>query len=239
MLKLKNVTLVCIDGIGNTGPALEAIQASTYHIQYEKVIFITADVNIKSNDINIKSNNNLEIKNINKMSWNDYQKFLLKDLTNYFETEHVLSIHDDGYVSNHLKWIDEFYEYDYIGAPWPIFITKRLLANLSNQLDYLRIPFETNIPVLKNYNIDNYRVGNSGFSLKSKKLCEFTKNYADKYPGKPDDNIICVYEKEDITNNGLKIAPIEIAAKFSVETANEFNPSRDIQETFGFHRFNG
>jgi hypothetical protein len=231
MKKLKNTTLICVDGVGKTESALKSIEASTLNIEYEKVVLITPD-------LNIKSNNKISVSHINKMSWNDYNEFILKDLTNYFDTTYVLLTQDDGFVSNSENWTDEFFEYDYIGAPWPIYLTNHLLVNLSNNTDFHGNPFKTNIPKLPNYDLHNYRVGNGGFSFRSKRLCNLTKNYANKYPEKPEDCIISLYEREDIYNHDMYIAPVKVAAKFSVESPNEFNLTRDISQTFGFHRFN-
>lgn len=231
MKKLKNTTLICVDGVGKTESALKSIEASTLNLEYEKIVLITPDTNIESN-------NKIQVSHINKMTWNDYNEFILNDLTNYFDTPYVLLTQDDGFVSNAEKWSDEFFEYDYIGAPWPLYLVNHLLVNLSNGTDYHGTPFKTNVPKLPNYDLHRYRVGNGGFSFRSKRLCNLTKNYANKYPEKPEDCIISLYEREDIYNNNMYIAPVEVAAKFSVESPNEFNVTRDITQTFGFHRFN-
>ena len=47
-----------------------------------------------------------------------YSRFVMKDLLQHIETEHVLLIQWDGYVVNPAAWRDEFLDYDYIGARW-------------------------------------------------------------------------------------------------------------------------
>lgn len=229
MLKLKNVTLICVDGIGKSEDAIKSIEASTLNIKYEKVLLITADKNIQSN-------NNIEVKHINKITWGEYNEFIINQLTEYFDTDYVLLTQDDGYVSNDMMWSDEFFNYDYIGAPWPIDLVELILKNLGKQKGTHGEPFKKNIPIIKDYNPNNYRIGNGGFSFRSKKLCNLTKKYSQKYPNAPEDCIISIYEKEDIIKNKLKIAPVEIGARFSVESNNEFNPNGDISQTFGFHK---
>jgi hypothetical protein len=231
MIKIKDTTLICVDGIGKSDKAIKSIEASTENIKYEEVILITPDTNIKDNTV-------FKVRNINKMSWEEYNEFILNNLTDYFNTNYVLLSQDDGFVSNHNKWTNDFFNYDYIGAPWPLHLVQHLLFNLSNETDFHGSKFQTNIPKIKDYNIHNYRVGNGGFSFRSKNLCNFTKNYTNKYPGKPEDCIISIYEKNNLLENGLTIAPVKLASQFSVENPNEYNPYRDITQSFGFHRFN-
>lgn len=230
MLNLNNITLICIDGVGKSQKGLNAIENSIQKIKFYKSILLTTE-NISIN------NKNIEIINIPKMNWNEYNEFVIAKFSDYFDTDFAILCQDDGYISNPNMWTDEFLNYDYIGAPWPLDLKNQLMFNLENGVDLHGHKFIKEIPKLKNYNANNYRVGNGGFSLRSKKLSEFTKRYSNKYPEKPEDNIISIYEKEEIENNGMKIAPIEIAAKFSVESSTEFNPYRDKNKTFGFHRF--
>ena len=49
----------------------------------------------------------------------EYNKFVMCNLHKYIETDYVLTIHHDGFILNPLAWTDDFYNYDYIGAPWP------------------------------------------------------------------------------------------------------------------------
>ncbi len=47
-----------------------------------------------------------------------YSHFVMKDLLQYVETEHVLLIQWDGYVVHPDAWRDDFLDHDYIGARW-------------------------------------------------------------------------------------------------------------------------
>ena len=51
-------------------------------------------------------------------SLDDYNKFLIKDLNSYINTDYVLTFQNDGFIANPNSWSDEFLDYDYIGAPW-------------------------------------------------------------------------------------------------------------------------
>ena len=84
---------------------------------------------------------NIEFIEIPKQTHHTMNWFHLNELPKHINNEFMLSIHADGFVINADKWIPEFLEYDYIGAPWP-------------DLAWCN----------KN------RVGNGGFVLKSKKF---------------------------------------------------------------------
>lgn len=47
-----------------------------------------------------------------------YSRFVMKDLLQHIETEHVLLIQWDGYVVNPVAWGHDFLDHDYIGARW-------------------------------------------------------------------------------------------------------------------------
>ena len=47
-----------------------------------------------------------------------YSQFVLRELTNYVNTQHCLLIQYDGFIVNPAAWDNEFLKYDYIGAPW-------------------------------------------------------------------------------------------------------------------------
>ena len=73
------------------------------------------------------------------------------------------------------------------------------------------------------------RVGNGGFSLRSKKLLQIGKELnITEY--NPEDKIICISQREAYENRGCKFAPFEIANKFSIENSH-------YQGQFGFHGF--
>lgn len=97
MLKLHNVTLVCVTDIDREG-AWNALQKSSEDIEWGATMLITP----KLGSID---------------AWNKYIIYELKD---YIYTDFCMLIHPDGYVINPDAWRPEFLEYDYIGAPWPL-----------------------------------------------------------------------------------------------------------------------
>lgn len=47
-----------------------------------------------------------------------YSRFVCKELYRHIDTDFCMIVQQDGYVLNGSAWLDEFLQYDYIGAPW-------------------------------------------------------------------------------------------------------------------------
>jgi hypothetical protein len=83
---------------------------------------------------------------------------------------------------------------------------------------------------------DIHRVGNGGFSLRSKKLLEYLAKYPKIYPLIIEDYSICVERRAELEHNGFVFAPMDIAKKFSCDVGFKDCPEEhDIYNTFGFH----
>jgi hypothetical protein len=76
---------------------------------------------------------------------------------------------------------------------------------------------------------EGLRVGNGGFSLRSKKLLELTAEPKFVYKDLNEDDLICHVNRDYLVSNGVKFAPEELARYFSFE--------REVTnlQTFGFH----
>lgn len=141
---------------------------------------------------------------IKNMTYNKYSDFVIKKLNDYVDTKFVLLIQDDGFIINPELWDDRFLDFDYIGAPW------------------------INSP---HYN--HIRVGNGGFSLRSKKFLEICQDECIP-AGFNEDHVVCVIYRDTFLKLGLKYAPIEIAAKFSFESKLD-DYENSIETSLGFH----
>ena len=125
------------------------------------------------------------------------------------QSTHMLWVQWDSWALDAAQWTDDFLEYDYIGAPWPI-----APGNKWDQLGYTK---DTN-------------VGNGGFSLRSVALVKHIKDNAHKLPlSLPEDDAICRHLRPALSQAGFRWAPATLAARFSFECENEIRPS------FGFH----
>ena len=72
------------------------------------ILFSNQNFQTDINQVNISSLNSIK----------EYNNFVLS-LNRYIESDFVLIIQDDGHIVNPKMWLDEYLEYDYIGAPWP------------------------------------------------------------------------------------------------------------------------
>ena len=137
----------------------------------------------------------------------------------------MLMIHPDGFVINPQSWTDEFLNFDYIGAPWPL------------KNDAFVDPFG-----------NHQRVGNGGFTLRSRKVLETPSKYEVPFEVNTgnfykhmnagaynEDGNICVHNKHIFEKNGCKFAPVELAALFSHEIPTP--ETRLVKKPFGFHRY--
>lgn len=84
---------------------------------------------------------------------------------------------------------------------------------------------------------DNMNVGNGGFSLRSKKLCDILAQYeliGDHYH--PEDHAICRIYRPALEAMGIKFAPEHVANAFSIEAYGVAFPAGNIYSgQFGFH----
>lgn len=134
----------------------------------------------------------------------EYSSFCVEKLAGYIKTDFMISIHTDGFIINPHKWTDEFLEYDYIGAPWPP-----------------DAPWCT-----KN------RVGNGGFSLRSRKFMEIAAGLGQSF--RHEDILLTNTCYDTFIVAGCRYAPVELAMKFALEAKIpecEYN----LDNCFGFH----
>lgn len=206
MIDLNNVTLVSVSSI-KVKETVEALVRSMRGIKYEEVLFI-------SHEEPANMPKGIQFRQCGIIDTVDeYSRFILYDLCKYIKSDYILLVQYDGYVLRPKKWDDNFFNYDYIGAPWPA-----------------RMNFENdNIPV---------RVGNGGFSFRSKKLLNamnelnlpFTNG---KYDTFNEDVVLCVYYKTELEDYGIKFSPLDVALTFS----HELECLEVSHNPFGFHKF--
>ncbi len=111
MIELPNVTLFCISS-DNVEGALYALKKSMEGINFGAVKLITHEEpdNLPEG---IEFSKCYEITSIH-----DYNYYCIYNLTRHIDTDYCLLVQPDGFVINPDKWDDDWYNYDYIGAPW-------------------------------------------------------------------------------------------------------------------------
>ncbi|QEY23438.1 hypothetical protein D0T90_02100 [Neisseria animalis] len=101
----------------------------------------------------------------------EYNYFMLYLLADLIETDYCLVVQNDGWVLDGKNWRDEFWQYDYLGAPIP------KLGRLQNgvwEIGWSDKWFEC---VTKQLPMDGYELQNGGFSLRSRRLLEAPRRY--------------------------------------------------------------
>ncbi len=205
MKTLSNVTLIGIDCV-NVERIQKALDISSDKIQFAEVKLLTS---LPTNDPR-----KVEIPYIGTIE--AYSEFCIRELVKYVSTDFVLLVQWDGFVLNPDSWTDEFFAYDYIGAPWLV----------RDEFWFTKFHFPRNL-------CNTIVVGNGGFSLRSKKLLETSCRLANEGRFKvyqPEDVVMCVWDRKLMEDSGIVFAPAEIAEKFSIEGDNHI-----YGKQFGFH----
>jgi len=215
MISLPDVTLVCVDGRQNSNPSFYhysppgnlfwPIKYAEYihqYIQFGKYVIITPEVDRHKHDL-------IEFKPTCCFGYKGYSQFMVLTLKDYITTEFCLVYQEDGFICNPHLWDDAFLQYDYIGAPW-----------------------RPDAPLPNKCRSSVCRVGNGGFSLRSKKFIETSAKIG--FCNSPEDSFILCKALPFMLENGIKLPSCEIAKKFSVEYPLDEN--HNTSNTFGFHK---
>jgi hypothetical protein len=204
-MKLNNVTIAAVAGT-KAIETLKAIKYSMRELEFDRAILITPD------DI---QDDIVEIIKCEPLNYEQYNHFIVYRLQEYINTTHCLLVQNDGYVVNPDKWQDEWMQYDYIGALWPL-----------PQDDFSFRDQDGNIQ----------RMGNGGFTLRSKKLLcaanDLDLEWKQYYGFYHEDGFFCCHNRSKYESIGCKFATIEVAAEFSHETMVAENYGKI---PFGFH----
>ena len=196
-LKLPNVTLAAMTSV-KIYETIKALEYSMQDIEFGEVVLITHRKPFS------------------------LPEGITYELGDYIDTDYVMLVHYDGFVINPQSWRDEFFEYDYIGSPWPVPApgTQHCYHDIYGNL---------------------CRVGNS-VSLRSKKLLEFPRKANLKWEKDEDgfyneDIFLCCMNKHRIEEAGMKFAPVEVAKYFAHEHPVE--EVLDVEAPFAFHKWWG
>ncbi|MBC7490152.1 MAG: glycosyltransferase family 2 protein [Glaciimonas sp.] len=210
-IQLPNVTLLAMSTV-NVEEHLQALVYSCRGIEF-------GSVKLLSNYKPYGMDSNIEYIRTEEINDIDYWCYkAIYDLNQHVDTEFMLLVHADGFVVNPSSWNDEFLNYDYIGAPWPLPTDDFSYRDINGKI---------------------VRVGNS-VSLRSKKLLELPIKL--NLPWEPfhgnfhEDGFICVKNKHIYESHGMRFAPLEVAKYFSHETM--IPEVRDIKP-FVFHKWAG
>jgi hypothetical protein len=180
MKQLKNIDLISINCV-NPEQSVKALLYSSKDIEFGSIKLLA----------HYKPDNcpdHIEFHNIGNQTHDSINSFMVFELVKYVNNDYCITIHDDGFIINPHLWDDEWFEYDYIGAPWPLEATW----------------------------CPNNRVGNGGFVLKSKKFLDLALNLP--INNQHDDIYVTNTHYDYFISNGCKYAPVDVAMNFSLES---------------------
>lgn len=205
-VNIPSVSLVAI-ACTKVPETIEAMRKCQAQMEFNRSILFTHE------DIQPEG---IDIIKVDKLDYKGYNEFVAMKLWQYIGADYVLLVQNDGMITDVSKWTDEFFKHDYIGSPWPIPEDDKTYRTPSGRL---------------------VRVGNGGFSLRSRKLLraptilglEFTDNGTGFWH---EDGNLCVYHRETLEKNGIKFAPVELAAQFGTELTVP-----ETRKSFGGHKY--
>lgn len=182
---------------------IRSLRYSTKNVKFGNIKFLT---HCEKEEIKVDTEG-IEIVKIDEIkSHREYNDFCLR-LNDYTQNDFTLIVQNDSFITNPEKWTNEFLKYDYIGAPWTV----------QQSLDW---------------GIPN-RVGNGGFSLRSKKFLEYSSIFK-SCNGANEDGFLTNFTLNYAKKYGINYAPVELAQLFSIEKIEE-GKNYDPSQHFGFH----
>ena len=139
-LNLDNVTAIWIDGTGkDTENILNLINTIDLKIKFKKILHFSVNPIFNSSLVTPLQ--------INPMTYGEFNNFCLKNVYPFLITDYSMWMQPDGFILNPHLWTDEFYNYDYIGSPWPWFpnhvgnggfsFRSKKLLHLATKLSYI------------------------------------------------------------------------------------------------------
>lgn len=205
---LPDVTLLAISSI-QIAETIQALKISSQDIDFGAIKLIS-DEKPKDLPYYISYEYCPKIKDIM-----DFNNYVFYNLINHVKTNFCLMVQYHAWIIHPEIWTDRWLQYDYIGAPWAI-------------RDDAYICHDTG---------EHVRVGNGGFSLRSRKIMEIPIKYnlplLQEQGWYNEDGNLCVYQRKKMLELGVKYAPVNIASRFSYENTV---PENQGLRTFGFHR---
>ncbi len=230
-----------IDGrYGDLNEAQNAILKSGTELLGAKMLLLSPQ---KPNNLHESITHEL----IAPLTYFEYGLFVIYALHQFISTEFALIVQNDGWVLNGKNWKEDFFKYDYIGAPIH-------LARVKSSREEVILRVFKWTQYLNNINYDIDIVMNGGFSLRSKRLLRAPQEMSLPFLIKPSQKLsahnklilendshledvqLCLVMKKQLEKNGIKFAPLNIAKFFSFEHLAPFlHKNFDLNKVLGHH----
>ena len=194
MLDLSRVTCFAIDNTNRIEETINALHTCKNVANFGEVKLVTTPNYVNKYKDECAIDGILVQEQVKPLTnIDEYNYYILYHLHKHIDTEFCLLVQDHAFIINPDAWREEFFSYDYIGAPWPI----RDRAYIT--------PYG-----------EHQRVGNGGFCIRSRKFLEFSSQFKDTgILG--EDTFLCTKMYQEAIDYGIKFAPFELAIKFAYE----------------------
>lgn len=211
LIELPNITLVAV-ATQEVGAAVKALDYSQREIAFGDCMLVSHE-----NPASEKPYRYVQIAPFSSVG--EWGRYVVFDLVDQIETEHILLIHEDGFVVTPSAWDNSWLGYDFIGAPFPLPTDPISFRDAKGEI---------------------VRVGNS-VSLRSRRLLELPREIGLKWEnfdgGFPhEDGFLCVQHRYPLMEHGINYAPLEVAARFGREVNL---PEHKGVSPFVFHKWVG
>ena len=197
----------------------------------------------------------IEWKQCEPMTYKQYSVFCMHCLASYIDTDYCLIVQDDGWVLQGEQFYQDFYQFDYLGAP-----THSAMVDLDDNVDFvadgrrftnqfgdLWDGFEDEGAFANGFSWigfpdDKFRVIQcGGFSLRSKRLLEACNRHGMPYrtslqTDANEDSLLTAVYRNRLEELGYRFAPLEVARQWAVEyVAPAFHSGFDLSLLVGHH----
>lgn len=201
LLNLPHVTLIGVDCVNLPG-LIKAANISEQDIFFKKTVLLSSQASNDHRVVNIPHIGSKEA----------YSRFMVKELHKYIDSLYCLVIQSDGYVLNAEAWSDEFYQYDYIGAPWNWYTDNHKVGNGGFSF--------------RSQRLNKILATDNSINLVNDK---YISNFAE------DHNICRIYRPYLERKYNIRFAPDHTANQFSIEAFKVAPPENHYSGQFGFH----
>jgi Protein of unknown function (DUF5672) len=153
-----------------------------------------------------------------------YSEACIRTIPAVVNTDFNLIIHNDGFAVNQTAWTDEFYQYDYIGAPWLWWPNGENVGNGGFSLRSRKL-YDALIDWHPSYKTEDWPDLHPRYYFKDRS----------GYTTLNEDNLMAgPYRHYLEPNYNIKYAPIDLAHRFSIEGSESYG-SPWFKKSFGFH----
>lgn len=222
MTDFSQITIVSIYGNNDGASAIPALSHSMEQMPGARGLLLSVE-----KPLNLMPS--IQWKRIYPLDYGQYSLFVMHMLYSHIETEYTIIVQDDGWIINGGSWKDEYFNYDYIGAPChAAYIGGELICNYRWANSYRSKGF-----------IDGHVIQNGGFSLRSRRFLRVLNEIGLAFqlnPAQNEDVFVTGIHKATLASHGIKFAKDDLAKNFSVEYMDPIIHSNyDFSKLFGIH----